>query len=265
MTRVISAVVLGCLVVYLIAVAPMLLGVFAIFLAALAAAHEMAGLLGAAESSVPRLPSIIAVFLIVAGAWRGGLEGMTAGLAASFVLAFAWIVIKGEVNGAVVRFSGVSLILLYPIWSMTHIILYLESVAGRSALLFLLLCVWACDSAAYYLGSALGRRKLAPQISPNKTVAGAVGGILGALFAAAILRILNLVTWSIPFTLSAGLFLALLAQVGDLAESMIKRDAGVKDSGNLIPGHGGIMDRIDALLFTVPAFYYILTLTGDLI
>jgi phosphatidate cytidylyltransferase len=175
---------------------------------------------------------------------------------------FAWVVLTGEVEGSVTQLSGSSVLLLYPVWSLAHFILYLESGPGRRALLFLLLCVWVCDSAAYYFGSTFGRRKLAPEISPNKTVAGAVGGTLGAAGAAAILKMLKLVPWSIPYVLGAGLCIAVLAQVGDLAESMVKRDAGVKDSGSLIPGHGGIMDRVDSLLFTVPVFYYILSMSG---
>jgi phosphatidate cytidylyltransferase len=86
--------------------------------------------------------------------------------------------------------------------------------------------------------------------------------MLGAAGAAVILKMLKLVPWSMPYVLGAGLCIAVLAQVGDLAESMVKRDAGVKDSGSLIPGHGGIMDRVDSLLFTVPVFYYILSMSG---
>jgi phosphatidate cytidylyltransferase len=108
----------------------------------------------------------------------------------------------------------------------------------------------------------LGRRKLAPGISPNKTIAGAVGGVLGAAGAAILMNIFHLVTWTLPFVIGAGLFISVLGQLGDLAESMVKRDAGVKDSGSLIPGHGGVMDRVDALLFTVPLFYYVLYMTG---
>ena len=89
-----------------------------------------------------------------------------------------------------------------------------------------------------------------------------MGGTLGAAGASVILKMLGLIPWSIPFALGAGLCIAVLAQMGDLAESMLKRDAGVKDSGSLIPGHGGMMDRVDALLFTVPVFYYILSISG---
>lgn len=262
MIRVFSAVILGGLVIYLIAAAPPLLGVLAVFIVALAAAHETAALLEAAGSTVARVPAIVASCFIVAGAWGGGVNGLAAGLAAGFTLTFVWVVLTGMVEGSVIRLSGGSLLLLYPVWSLAHLVLYLDSGSGRRALLFLLLCVWICDSAAYYVGSTLGRRKLAPEISPNKTIAGAVGGTLGAAGASLILQMLNLVPWSIPFAIGAGLCIAVLAQVGDLAESMVKRDAGVKDSGTLIPGHGGMMDRVDALLFTVPVFYYILSIFG---
>ena len=262
MIRIISAVVLGALVIYLITAAPLLLGVLAVLVAALVAAHETRALLEAAGSNVAGVPAIAASCLIVGGAWAGGVQGLAAGLAAGLTVTFAWVVLTGEVEGSVTQLSGSSVLLLYPVWSLAHFILYLESGSGRRALLFLLLCVWVCDSAAYYFGSTFGRRKLAPEISPNKTVAGAVGGMFGAAGVAAILKMLKLVPWSIPYVLGAGLCIAALAQVGDLAESMVKRDAGVKDSGSLIPGHGGIMDRVDSLLFTVPVFYYILSMSG---
>lgn len=265
MIRVLSAVVLGALVIYLIALAPMVLGAIAVFAAVLIAAHEMAALVEATGHAVARIPAIMGTCLIVAGAWSGGVVGLAAGLTAAFTLIFTWIVFTGRVDGSVTQVSGGSLLLLYPVYALSHLILYLDTSAGRNALLFLLLCVWVCDSAAYYVGSTLGRRKLAPAISPNKTVAGSVGGILGAAGMSILLKIVNLVPWSLTFVLGAGLAIAVLAQVGDLVESMVKRDAGVKDSGSLIPGHGGMMDRVDALLFTVPVFYYFLLAAGGLV
>ena len=265
MTRVISGVVLGALVIYLIAVAPLALGAAAVFAAVLIAAHEMAALLKATGHAMARIPALVGTCLIVAGTWSGGVAGLAAGLAAGFTLVFAWIVFTGKVEGSVARVSGGSFLLLYPVYALSHVILFLDTSAGRNALLFLLLCVWVCDSAAYYVGSTLGRRKLAPAISPNKTIAGAVGGIMGAAGISVLLKIVNLVPWSMFITLGTGLAIAVLAQVGDLAESMLKRDAGVKDSGSLIPGHGGMLDRVDALLFTVPVFYYFLYAAGGLL
>jgi phosphatidate cytidylyltransferase len=265
MIRVLSGVILGALVIWLIAIAPLALGAAAVFAAVLIAAHEMAALMEASGHPVARIPAIASSFLIVSGAWTGGVMGLAGGLAAGFTLSFAWIVFTGKVDGSVIKVSVGSLLLLYPVYALSHLILFLNTIAGRNALLFLLLCVWVCDSAAYYVGSTFGRRKLAPAISPNKTVAGAVGGILGAAGTSVLLKMFNLVPWSLGFALGTGLAIAVFAQLGDLAESMIKRDAGVKDSGSLIPGHGGIMDRVDALLFTVPVFYYFLFAAGGLV
>ena len=108
--------------------------------------------------------------------------------------------------------------------------------------------VWACDSGAYFAGRAIGGPKLAPQISPNKTWAGFIGGVAAAAIFAALL-----IWFGLPVPLAiATPMLAMLAQLGDLYESHLKREAGVKDSGNLLPGHGGIMDRLDGLLAVAP-------------
>jgi phosphatidate cytidylyltransferase len=110
--------------------------------------------------------------------------------------------------------------------------------------------VWACDSGAYFAGRAIGGPKLAPSISPNKTWAGFIGGIATAGASAAVLVAL----FDLPVALAlATPLLAALAQAGDLYESHLKRRAGVKDSGNLLPGHGGLMDRLDSLVFVAPA------------
>ncbi|MES2443823.1 MAG: phosphatidate cytidylyltransferase [Pseudomonadota bacterium] len=110
--------------------------------------------------------------------------------------------------------------------------------------------VWACDSGAFFAGRAIGGAKLAPAISPNKTWAGFIGGVAAAaVFAAALV-----VLFGLPVALAlATPVLAVLAQLGDLYESHLKRRAGVKDSGNLLPGHGGLMDRLDGLVFVAPA------------
>lgn len=110
--------------------------------------------------------------------------------------------------------------------------------------------VWACDSGAYFAGRAIGGPKLAPSISPNKTWAGLIGGMAAAGIFAGVLMILFRLP--IGFVLATPL-LAVLAQIGDLYESHLKRVAGVKDSGNLLPGHGGLMDRLDGLVAVAPA------------
>jgi phosphatidate cytidylyltransferase len=119
---------------------------------------------------------------------------------------------------------------------------------GAALALVAVLCVWATDTLALYTGRALGRRKLAPNLSPNKTVEGSLGGLIGALAAGAIFG------YGLRGSLPAGLFIGLIAgifgQIGDLFESALKREAGIKDFGSLLPGHGGVLDRFDSLLFT---------------
>jgi phosphatidate cytidylyltransferase len=117
--------------------------------------------------------------------------------------------------------------------------------------------VWICDTAAMAVGSAVGGPKLAPVLSPKKTWAGAVGGTIGAIAAALLLGllVLNRLGWalSVGELLGLGVLVSIMGQVGDVAESLFKREAGVKDSSALIPGHGGVLDRLDSLYFVIPA------------
>ncbi len=120
--------------------------------------------------------------------------------------------------------------------------------AGLVAILFLAAVVWATDIGAYFAGRALGGPRLSPAISPNKTISGAVGGLICAVVAGLIVHAVFGVR-SVMIACVLGLVLSVLAQMGDLFESWLKRRAGVKDSGAVIPGHGGIMDRVDGLVF----------------
>ncbi len=139
---------------------------------------------------------------------------------------------------------------------------------GPSLVVFLFCVVWAGDSVALYVGRAWGRHKLAPSISPNKTWEGSIGSIVGSLIVVAGLVELSevLARWNSValsyrdegwlYWLGLAILVNIAGQVGDLAESALKRSAGVKDSGNLLPGHGGILDRIDALLLAAPVLWY---------
>jgi len=133
--------------------------------------------------------------------------------------------------------------------------------SGRAWLLVLVATVWSLDSAAYLAGRYHGRGRFMNHISPNKTWSGVVGGtITGVVVCTALVTmLLRLEPWLGAFI---GLVVAISAQAGDLAESMLKRAAGAKDSGNLIPGHGGVLDRLDSLLFAAPALYSILVIGG---
>lgn len=121
--------------------------------------------------------------------------------------------------------------------------LFITATYSRWELIFILIIVWANDAGAYFVGKALGKRKFSPNISPNKTWEGFIGGIIIAMLTTVLLMRENIV-----LSLCIGFGIALLATIGDLFESMVKRMAGVKDSGNIMPGHGGVFDRIDSWL-----------------
>jgi len=135
---------------------------------------------------------------------------------------------------------------------------------GEWLIIFLLLVTWAGDAGAYYAGTLCGQHALAPRISPKKTLEGLIGGAAVATIAAYVARWWFLPTLSLFDCLILALLLTGAGLWGDLAESAIKRSAGVKDSGGLLPGHGGMLDRIDSLLFTTPAFYYYVTLLSHI-
>jgi phosphatidate cytidylyltransferase len=145
---------------------------------------------------------------------------------------------------------------------MGHALLLQQLPHGRPLILFLLVVTWAGETAAYAVGSVLGRHRLAPRISPGKTIEGAAGQVAASVAAAIAMG--GLVPgWSHAEAAGAGFALGMVGQVGDLTESGIKRSVGAKDAGNLIPGHGGLLDRIDGLLFNTPTlFYYVGVLGG---
>ena len=126
---------------------------------------------------------------------------------------------------------------------------------GSKLVFFLLLVVWLGDSGAYYVGKTFGKHKLSPHISPKKTIEGLVGGIAASIITAVVIHFTFFETFPLLHAIIAGVILSFAGVVGDLAESMWKRSAAVKDSGTLIPGHGGFLDRFDSILFTAPILY----------
>ena len=128
---------------------------------------------------------------------------------------------------------------------------------GREALLLGLVVVWISDTAQFYVGSALGRHRLAPLVSPKKSVEGAVGGFVAGIAAMALIGRYWLPLVSLPVLAAAGAVLVALGIAGDLFESLLKRSVKVKDSSALIPGHGGVLDRIDSLCFSAPLFFHL--------
>jgi phosphatidate cytidylyltransferase len=137
-------------------------------------------------------------------------------------------------------------------------VLLLVRRAGPEWILFLAVVVWSADSTAYYMGRNLGRRKLYPSMSPKKTVEGAMGSVIGGCLSAVLMKLVLVGKLSFFMAAVSGSVIGVVTMVGDLVESMFKRDAGVKDSSTLIPGHGGILDKVDGFLFVIPLFYLFL-------
>jgi len=139
-----------------------------------------------------------------------------------------------------------------------HFVLLRELPEGRDWVLLAVFGTFAVDTSAYAVGRVAGRRKLAPRISPGKTVEGTLGGVAGGIGAVLLLNYFLDLRLEAALIVPLAALLALAAVAGDLAESMIKRGAQAKDAGNILPGHGGVLDRIDSLLFTLPVVYYYL-------
>jgi phosphatidate cytidylyltransferase len=171
-------------------------------------------------------------------------------------------VARGRPEEDVLRMVGVALLPTLYLGVALGVALQVRAVWGAAALLVPFLTIVVSDSAQYYGGRLMGRRKLAPAISPKKTVEGAVSGLVAA---AAVMPLLA--GWAFPgrpvaLMVVMGLVLGAMGICGDLFESLLKRSAGVKDASSLIPGHGGMLDRIDSLLFAGPVYYLFLRYAG---
>ncbi len=175
---------------------------------------------------------------------------------------FVEIIQGGEISGAMGRI-GVSFygVFLLP-WSIAHLSrLYYLKPYGREWVFLLFITIWALDTAAYFIGVKFGSRRLAPTVSPAKSWEGLLAGALTAMIVVPLLgKILMKNYISIKEGIILGIILTLVGQFSDLAESLIKRDADIKDSDELLPGHGGMLDRFDAFLFTSPLLYYYIIL-----
>jgi len=161
------------------------------------------------------------------------------------------------------RSAHTLLAIMYIGWLLGFgILLHHTSPLGDELVLYVVGVTWLGETAAYLVGSTVGRHKLAPVISPRKSVEGALAQLVASIATGAALGAWLLPTCGPGLWLGAGALLGVAGQFGDLAESAIKRSVGTKDTGALIPGHGGVLDRIDSLLFNLPAFYYFSRLAG---
>jgi phosphatidate cytidylyltransferase len=228
-----------------------------VLVAALVAVHEFVTVTRPLRPLAPAL--YLGVALGLTTAETSGIAWMLGGLLTTFVLAFAASALAKTRAPSTVAIGTTVLGASWIGFGLGHLLLLREvEPHGRLLVLTVLLTVWAADTLAYLGGRALGRHKLAPTLSPGKTWEGFVIGSLTGIFVAFVAlydtRHTFLSVWQ---AIVLGIVVVLAAVVGDLFESMLKRDMQVKDTGSLLGGHGGILDRVDALLFAGPAAYYL--------
>ncbi len=183
---------------------------------------------------------------------------VAAALTICAMCSFMWVLFVGRqpyiANVATTLFG-----MVYCGWFPLHLIFFRNLTcsqydSGLGFVIMMIASVIATDVGCYYVGSKLGKHKLAPTVSPNKTIEGAIGGAVCSVIFAEIIGLYLGLSWWMSFV--AGLLCTIFAQLGDLCESLLKRDAGVKDSGDSLPGHGGFLDRTDSFALTIPIVYY---------
>jgi phosphatidate cytidylyltransferase len=249
--RVITALILAPFVFLVILWVPHPITAAVLSLLVLAGAWEWSAFPGFTQHSA-RLAYVAFIAACVVATWYAGVDDAQADLLlyaalAWWILALLWIALApGKVNRATAAIAG--LFVLVPVW----VALVRLHAQGPQLLLFLLLLVVAADIGAYFAGRAFGKHKLAPKVSPGKTWEGVFGGL-----AAAALMAMVGVWWfhmnTVPFLVLC-LVVVVASVVGDLTESLFKRHAGLKDSGSLLPGHGGVLDRVDSVTAAAPVF-----------
>ncbi|MBE3590215.1 MAG: phosphatidate cytidylyltransferase [Firmicutes bacterium] len=226
-----------------------------VWAAATAVAFEFAGVARAVWGAWWPLPSMAAGWLVLAGAWRDGLRGWALGATAGVLLLGVWCVWRAARRDPAVAArawaAAAAYLLVAPI-PYAYFVLLRQT--GRPQLLWAVLVIWAADMAAYFIGKAWGRHRLAPRVSPGKSWEGLAAAL--AAGAAAGWGVARLAGWPEGPLAAASALLVAAGTVGDLFESAFKRAAGLKDAGGLLPGHGGVWDRFDSLAFALPAAYW---------
>jgi phosphatidate cytidylyltransferase len=251
MTRLISGVILAAAALAAILFLPPLLLRVLVCLVAALCADEYLRIVGRRHVGT----HAAAILLVVWACWWMSASGPLSPIVAVF-LGVGWLAIEVLYEFRTIDEAAADLVAPLYIGLPLGMLMAVHVLGGWRATVLLIATIVVSDSAQYYTGRALGRRPLAPAISPKKTVEGAIGGVVFGIVFVVIAGGFVLPATSLVFRGVMGAVVVTLGILGDLFESRLKRVAGVKDSSSLIPGHGGVFDRIDALLFATPAFYY---------
>lgn len=262
MKRILTGIILGTAWLLLLLYSPFPLFWLVVCLVAVLALREygMMLLTGPGEAALRPLVILLALLPVLASGTRDPALLAAALIAALVGLILLTIFRYGVLERPFFFLLASSFGVFYLGLLTAHLPLLMTLEAGRDWLIIATLIAVAADSGAFYTGTLLGRHKLCPALSPGKTVEGLLGGVSAALLAVGLAVWLFFPAINLLQSLLFAFILALAGVVGDLAESLLKRGAGVKDSGALLPGHGGVLDRIDSLLLVAPLLYYLLLL-----
>ena len=255
--RWISGLILAPSVVLLVLYAPPWL--FSLFVLAgmMVGLREFNRLLGSEVSPFARTLTYPAGFVLALSMMCPDPRGFPAGwLAVSFLFFIAALGRREDFSTRVRQLGLQCLGLIYVVFLLGHLFFMFEMPQGRMWILFTLVAVYFGDTTAFYVGRAWGKRKMAPALSPNKTLEGALGAAGGSALGAFLFQFFFFPSMGSGAAILLGMAIGAAGQTGDLFESLLKRSAKAKDSGALIPGHGGLLDRIDSLMFALPLVYY---------
>ena len=214
-------------------------------------------ILGRRKGYALPVPLCIAVMLFVVAAFVFEPISVEMGVFLALLLIPAWYVISSAGLDDALPSSAIAVLATLYVGMLGGSLIRLRNdfAVGWKLVFFLLLVVWLGDAGAYYVGKNLGRHKLSPRISPKKTVEGLAGGVAVSIITALVIHFTFFKELPLLHAIVSGVILSVAGVIGDLAESMWKRSAAVKDSGTLIPGHGGFLDRFDSIFFTAPILY----------
>lgn len=184
----------------------------------------------------------------------------------SVILIFFILMTKNKITGLTASIAITCFGIFFIPWALYHMVLIRDIPEyGIKYIIFLFINIWLLDTGAYFIGKKFGKHKLAKNISPKKTIEGAVAGVISAIIVSLLCRFIFMQDIiSINEAILFAVVISFIGQFSDLAESVFKRDADIKDSGNILPGHGGMLDRFDSYLFAAPIFYYLINLIKGL-
>lgn len=237
-----------------------------VMLLALTAWHEFCDAFGHMKTKLAKNIGFIAIAFVVLCVWQGNADESIAVILATVLMVLAQAVLNHEkfsIQEACISICGI----LYISLPFAHLILLrfidtpeflatgIGDIASGCAFIWLaFIGTWASDTFAFFVGSKFGKTKLCPVLSPKKSREGFIGGVLGTVMS--LLLVGAVLSFSMVHMVILGILIAVLGTIGDLVESSFKRLTGIKDSGQILPGHGGVLDRFDSVMFTVPLVYY---------